>query len=68
MTLKYIYQEDGKKTAVIIPIEEWLKIQHLLNAHKKSQQFDPKVYRGFLKHKGEDVEKELQKLREEWKR
>lgn len=51
MEVQYIYDEDGRQTGVIVPIELWNRIssQEKLASEGKSE-WDPSKYRGMYKN------------------
>lgn len=72
MSIEYIYDSNGKKTGVIIPIDIWNKNKSkILNeqGEKESKKvFKPSKYRGIYSNLDIDIEKETKKLRDEWVR
>lgn len=66
-TLKYIYDENGNKEFVIVPIEEWeeIKKNEKQNASKK---FNPNHFAGAWKDMKIDWEQETKNMRNEWER
>lgn len=78
VSVKYIQNESGSVESVVIPIEDWKYIQQELAAKKpqvhpdlsatKKESFDPAQYKGMLTNYHLDIEKEIQKLRDEWTR
>lgn len=69
MEVQYIYDEEGRQTGVIVPIELWNRIssQEKLAREGKSE-WDPSKYRGMYKNLKIDVTKESKSLRDEWTR
>ena len=70
MDYKYIYNEQGEKEAVIIPIEEWEnlykpEIKAGKVPHKKRLTDIIAAAKGSFKTVGE-VDAHIKKLREEW--
>ena len=64
MKIEYIYDENGKKKGVVVPIEIWEEmIKKQDNIPRKR---DIKKYRGILKING--IDDKIKKLREEWDR
>ncbi len=69
MEVQYVYDEDGRKTGVIIPINLWNKISYLVSRDQEEKtNWDPSKYRGMYKDLKVDVKKESAALREEWMR
>ena len=69
MEVQYIYDEEGRRTGVIVPIELWNKIRNpeKLGRQEKGE-WDPSKYRGMYKKHKVDVTKESKSLRDEWTR
>jgi len=65
VNIEYIYDEKGRKKSVIVPLEIWEELMKKRNAIKKKR--DVKKYRGIVKAT-EDIEKEIEELRDEWER
>ncbi len=69
MEVQYIYDEEGKQTGVIVPIELWNKISNLEKlAREEKSEWDPSKYRGMYRNLNVDVTKESKSLRDEWTR
>ncbi|MEN6611700.1 MAG: hypothetical protein ABFC24_12735 [Methanoregulaceae archaeon] len=68
MQVQYVYDEQGRKTSVIIPISLWQKISRQKNAVRDKSPFDPARYRGIFRNLGIDIDRELMDLRQEWDR
>jgi len=69
MEVQYIYDEEGRQTGVIVPIELWNKIGNMERlARKEEGEWDPSKYRGIYKNLKVDVTKESKSLRDEWTR
>lgn len=69
MEVQYVYDEEGKRTSVIVPIGLWNKISHLaVKTDKAETDWDPTKYRGMYKNLQIDVKKECKALRDEWTR
>jgi hypothetical protein len=69
MEVQYIYDEEGRQTGVIVPIELWNRISNLEKmARKERGDWDPSKYRGIYKNLKVDVTKESKSLRDEWTR
>lgn len=69
MEVQYIYDEEGRQTGVIVPIELWNRISNLEKlSHEKKSEWDPSKYRGMYKSLKVDVTKESKSLRDEWTR
>ena len=66
MQIQYIYDTTGKKTGVIIPIEEWEEGKKITHVEGQLSGFDPACYRCLLRGIRDKVEKELTKSRSEW--
>lgn len=64
MQVQYIYDENGTKTGVIVPIALWQKLLQK-NGHKKDR-FDPSKFRGLYRDIPLDLESTIQNLRTEW--
>lgn len=64
MGVQYVYDAEGRKTGVIVPIDLW----NTLNAEKPADRQigipNSRKYRGIYK----DLEAEVQSLRDEWDR
>ena len=69
MEVQYIYDEEGRRTGVIVPIELWNKIRNpeKLGRQEKGE-WDPSKYRGMYKNLKIDVRTESKSLRDEWTR
>jgi len=80
MDLQYISNENGEKTAVIIPIEEW---KHITDRHQDLKDLDetisgkesirktrkPSDYAGIIsKEEAESMQSYLKNARSEWDR
>jgi len=68
MQVQYVYDENGKKTGVIIPIALWENVSRQKEAEKPKAGFDPSKFRGLYRSLAVNFEKELQSLRQEWER
>jgi hypothetical protein len=69
MEVQYVYDEDGRQTGVIVPINLWNKISHLVSRDQEGKtNWDPSKYRGMYKDLKVDVKKESAALRDEWTR
>jgi hypothetical protein len=69
MEVQYVYDEEGRRTGVIVPIDLWNRISHLAEAVKESKaEWDPSKYRGMYKNLKVDVKAESTALRDEWTR
>jgi hypothetical protein len=69
MEVQYIYDEEGRQTGVIVPINLWNKMSHLVELDQKAKtDWDPSKYRGMYKDLKVDVKKESDALRDEWTR
>jgi hypothetical protein len=68
MEVQYVYDEEGRRTGVIVPIGLWNKISHLAEVQEEKAGWDPTKYRGMYKNLKVDVKKESTSLRDEWTR
>jgi hypothetical protein len=68
MEVQYVYDEEGRRTGVLVPITLWNKISHLAVARDEKTDWDPTKYRGMYKNLKVDVVKESKTLRDEWAR
>jgi len=69
MEVQYIYDEEGRQTGVIVPINLWNKMSHLVELDQKGKtDWDLSKYRGMYKDLKVDVKKESAALRDEWTR
>lgn len=69
MEVQYIYDEEGRRTGVIVPIELWNKIRNLEKLGRQEKgEWDPSMYRGMYKNLKIDVRTESKSLRDEWTR
>jgi len=69
MGVQYIYDEEGRQTGVIVPINLWNKMSHLVELDQKGKtDWDLSKYRGMYKELKVDVKKECAALRDEWTR
>lgn len=69
MDVEYIYNREGRRTGVIIPIDLWDKISHLAEVGQEDKGvWDPSKYSGMYKNLKVDVKKESKALRDEWTR
>lgn len=69
MSHKYIYNEQGEKEAVIIPISEWEKIRKLTHKETKAEKTSLAAMIGAAKgdfKAVQDVDAHINKLRDEW--
>lgn len=58
-----MYDKEGKKTAVIIPIDAWIEISSLVERlGKEKAEWDPSKYKGMYKGLKVDVKKESNAL------
>ena len=64
----YVYDEDGRRTGVIVPIGLWNRISQLVEDRNEDADWDPSKYRGMYKDLRIDVKKESKALRDEWTR
>jgi len=63
--IQYIYDENGTKTGVIVPIALWQKLSQKKRAQKKNDLFEPSKFRGIYRGITLDLESTLQNLRKE---
>jgi hypothetical protein len=69
MEVQYIYDEGGRQTGVIVPINLWNKISHLPGRSQEGKtDWDPSKYGGMYRDLLVDVKKESAVLRDEWTR
>jgi hypothetical protein len=68
MQVQYVYDENGKKTGVIVPIALWENVSRHKSSPKKAAAFDPSKFRGLYRNLAISFEKELNGLRQEWER
>lgn len=64
LNVKYLYNEKGEKTDVVVPIDKWKDIQKKLGDKKSS--FDPSKYRRMLKLTKEEIDDGVSQMRKEW--
>ena len=51
MQVQYVYDENGKKTGVIVPIALWEKVSpRHKSSTKKTAAFDPSKFRGLYRN------------------
>jgi len=50
MEVQYVYDEEGRRTGVLVPITLWNKISHLAEAQDEKTDWDPTKYRGMYKN------------------
>lgn len=68
MQVQYIYDENGIKTGVIVPITLWQDLSPKKRPLKKKVSFEPSKFRGIYRNLALNFEDELQDLRKEWER
>jgi hypothetical protein len=69
MDVEYIYNREGRRIGVIIPVDLWDKISHLAESDQEDKGiWDPSKYRGIYKNLKVDTKKESKALRDEWTR
>jgi hypothetical protein len=68
MEVQYVYDEEGRQTGVIVPIDLWNKMSRLAKAEESESDWDPSKYRGMYRNLKVDVMKESRALRDEWTR
>lgn len=66
MEIQYVYDENGKRTAIIIPIQLWNEMRLKVKEREKEQVFNPSKYRGIYKNLTINLKDEIKKLRQEW--
>ncbi|MCB1191271.1 MAG: hypothetical protein H7A23_14025 [Leptospiraceae bacterium] len=70
MKLNYIYNLQGQIEYAVIPYEIWKKVEKFVPIQEKQYQkneiYDPKPFRGMLRHLKLNIEIELKNMREEW--
>jgi hypothetical protein len=69
--VQYVYDENGRRTGVIIPPALWNEVKSKIEIGgkvKKGEVVNPSEYRGIYKDLGTDLEKEARSLRGEWTR
>ena len=69
MQVQYVYDEQGRKTAVIVPISIWQKVT-VPDSTTCAQEggMDPDRYRGIYRGLKINFEEEIKKMRSEWER
>lgn len=69
MQIQYVYDEQGRKTAVIVPISMWRKVTVPDSTTcAKEGVMDPDRYRGIYRDLKINFEEEIKKMRSEWDR
>lgn len=68
MQVQYVYDENGKKTGVIVPISLWDKVSGKTRPTKAKVPFEPSRFRGIYRNLTLDFERELTCLRQDWER
>lgn len=72
MTINYIYSATGQVEYAIIPINLWEILKPYLQTEWVKQPvkpaFDPRKYKGMIRHLKLDIEQELKTMRNEWTR
>jgi len=68
MQVQYVYDENGKKTSVIVPIALWDKVSGKTRPGKTGDIFEPSRFRGIYRNLALDLGQELLNLRQEWER
>lgn len=66
MQIQYIYDTTGRKTGVIIPIDEWEEGKEMTIEGGRLSGFDPAAYRGLLRGMKDRIERDLTRMRAEW--
>jgi len=66
MQVQYIYDENGKNTGVILPIDLWQDLSPKIQTKKERGSFEPSKFRGIYRNLEIHLKKELENLRQEW--
>jgi hypothetical protein len=70
--IRYLYDQNGNRTDVVIPISAWSEeIEQIIKGKISEEEiFDPAKYMGIVHYTGtsEDLDKEIKHLRNEWER
>ncbi|PWR76249.1 hypothetical protein ACKUB1_13060 [Methanospirillum stamsii] len=70
--IRYLYDQNGNRTDVIIPISAWSEDIELIIKGKISEKekFDPTKYMGIIHYTGtfEELDREIKNMRDEWER
>jgi hypothetical protein len=69
MQIQYVYDEHGRKTAVIVPISMWRKVNIPgTTTSPQGEGVNPDLYRGIYRDLKINIEEEIKKMRAEWDR
>ena len=68
MGVQYIYDAEGRRTGVIVPIDLWDTLSIEKPADKRIGVPDPRKYRGISRDLKADLKAEIRSLRNEWNR
>ncbi len=66
MGVQHIYDADGRKTGVIVPVDLWDCAERA--GEEEIGVSDPRKYRGVYRDRDVDLQDEIRKLRDEWNR
>ena len=66
--MQYIYDTEGRKTCVIVPIDLWESLDTEKPAGEQVGVRDPGKYRRIYRDLNVDLEDEIRNLRDEWDR
>ncbi|QYZ80357.1 hypothetical protein E2N92_01320 [Methanofollis formosanus] len=68
MRVQYIYDAEGRRTGVIVPIDLWYSLGIEKSVEKECGIREPEKYRGIYRSLKVDLKDELRKMRDEWDR
>ncbi len=74
MNINFIYNLNGKPEYAVIPYNIWETLEKYISGNESNIQkkikkrFNPDNYKGILSHLHLNVDKEIKKMRSEWKR
>lgn len=68
MGVQYVYDADGRKTGVIVPINLWNTLNAGKSADRRIGIPNPRKYRGIYRDLKADLKAEIRDLRDEWNR
>jgi len=68
MGVQYIYDAEGRRTGVIVPIDLWYSLGIEKSAEMSGGAPDPGKYRGIYRSLKVDLKNEIRKMRDEWNR
>lgn len=67
MEVQYVYNEEGKKTYIMLPVELWDEISHETKLETdKKMVFKPSKYKGVYESPKLKLDEEIKSLRDEW--